>query len=54
MCLTHPDILRLEKFGVPEDRHCVCGNTIYGESLFCEPCQDEFENMKDDERRERE
>ena len=49
--MTHPDILRLENLGVPEDRYCPrCGNIITSEtSKFCLACTDELENMKDDE-----
>ena len=48
MNMTHPDILETERHGMPENRYCYCGNMIYDNSKFCESCQNEYNNQRDD------
>ena len=46
--MTHPDILEAERNGMPENRYCYCGNMIYDSSKFCESCQNDYNNQRDD------
>ena len=49
MCLTHPDILKAERDGMPEDKLCHCGAVISDDARFCEDCWNEYQNQRDDE-----
>jgi len=53
MNMTHPDILRIEKDGTADNRHCYCGNVIYDDSRFCQDCENEYINQQDEDAEDR-